>query len=222
MQVEEFNKKEYKLSIIGAHSVGKSSLLFKFLFDEFNIEEEGSTVEDEYFYTFIAKKNDNIENNEEIVSNNTYNLRIKDTGPLDDLTHLKESWFSWADGFLFLFNIFSKKTLDLVEQTYSEICKVKGLEKVPMVIVGTKVDQDGKINREVQKNDGLQLALKLQCSYIETSAKEGYNIQQTFQLIIKLIEKYKKFVLQYQKQTKKKNKIFLETKFIKSNFTFTS
>lgn len=48
-------------------------------------------MEDEYFYTFIAKKNDNIENNEEIVSNNTYNLRIKDTGPLDDLTHLKES-----------------------------------------------------------------------------------------------------------------------------------
>lgn len=53
---------------------------------------------------------------------------------------------------------------------------MKGLEKVPMVIVGTKgnilllktsiyiflnkflVDQDGKINREVQKNDGLQLA----------------------------------------------------------------
>jgi len=48
-----------------------------------------------------------------------------------------------------------------------------------MVLIGNKVDLD----REVEEAEALDLAERLNCEYLETSAKTGENVEEAFEKI---------------------------------------
>lgn len=61
------------------------------------------------------------------------------------------------------------------------------VKPIQIVLVGNKSDQS--VDREVSVNEGVELAKTLGCGFVETSAKEGYNIDKAFHGLVRAIDK---------------------------------
>ena len=62
-----------------------------------------------------------------------------------------------------------------------------GLNSIPLVIVGNKVDLHAQ--RQVQTSEGEALAAEWKCAFVEVSAKLNQNITKIFDLMLDEIEK---------------------------------
>ena len=62
-----------------------------------------------------------------------------------------------------------------------------GLNTVPMVIVGNKIDLHAQ--RQVSTQEGEALAAEWKCGFVEVSAKMNQNINKIFELVLEEIEK---------------------------------
>lgn len=75
-----------------------------------------------------------------------------------------------------------------MSKLHSHILKVKDLDYVPFVLAGNKCDLTEY--REVPKADGEALAKKLGCKFMETSAKDRVNVDQSFYELVREVKKY--------------------------------
>lgn len=64
-----------------------------------------------------------------------------------------------------------------------QIVRVKRFEKVPLILVGNKVDLESE--REVSRSDGRALAQEWGCPFIETSAKSKTMVDELFAEIVR-------------------------------------
>lgn len=64
-----------------------------------------------------------------------------------------------------------------------QIVRVKRFEKVPLILVGNKVDLESE--REVSGSDGRALAQEWGCPFIETSAKSKTMVDELFAEIVR-------------------------------------
>ena len=63
----------------------------------------------------------------------------------------------------------------------------RGGRSIPICLVGNKSDRN--IDREVSVKAGVQLAKDLGCSFLETSAKEGHNVDEAFYGPLRAVDK---------------------------------
>ena len=64
-----------------------------------------------------------------------------------------------------------------------QIGRVKGRDRVPMLLVGNKVDLAGQ--REVHTSEGAGLAQLWGCPFLEASAKQTKNVNEVFIEIVR-------------------------------------
>ncbi|KZT00594.1 P-loop containing nucleoside triphosphate hydrolase protein [Laetiporus sulphureus 93-53] len=108
----------------------------------------------------------------------------------DTLVHAKgglpeDAFFRTASAALLFFDTTKKLSYEKVSVWYEALQKAngrKGSEPLPVILVGTKVD-DVK-NREV-KPESIDFAQKLNLPYIEISSKANYNVRELLLKIIK-------------------------------------
>lgn len=65
---------------------------------------------------------------------------------------------------------------------------LQGADSVPLAIVGNKSDLKPE-QRQVSLDEGRQLGEEFSCAFTEASARLGYNVERTFDLIIGEIER---------------------------------
>ena len=124
--------------------------------------------------------------------------------------------------FVMVFSISSKQSLTELKPILELITEVKGnLEDIPLVLVGNKNDEEAGA-REVTHKTGETLQVKKEvctpsdlpltfnqemwkCTYIETSAKNNYNIEAVFQEILHLEQK-RQLYLQVGEEKEKRKK----------------
>lgn len=94
-----------------------------------------------------------------------------------------------TDGFLLVFSISAKFTFQALEPIRLKIMNYFKDDRLPIVVVGTKCDQESQ--RQVPTQVAKDWASKHGFGYIETSARTGHNISQTFELLIDKIEQNK-------------------------------
>ncbi len=75
------------------------------------------------------------------------------------------------------------ETFRSVEEWYRECTNAVG--KIPIIIAANKTDMAGE--RKVPFNDGITLAERLRCGYIETSAKDASNVKEAFSMIALMV-----------------------------------
>ena len=82
-------------------------------------------------------------------------------------------------------------------------------DDVPVLIIGNKTDLEEK--RAIPTEEGEELAKKLDCDFIETSAKLNENVKEAFELLIRKMRRraLKNNTNQVKEDKKKKKKCAL-------------
>ncbi|KAE9421106.1 hypothetical protein Angca_005739, partial [Angiostrongylus cantonensis] len=143
---------------MGYPCVGKSSITLRFVQGHFP-DAYDTTIEDLHNKPYRWFGRD-------------YNLRITDTAGQQEYSIFPRSCSVDIDGFILVYAIDDKKSFEIIQIIHDKIMETIGDNKVPIVIVGNKVDLQHS-SRMVTKEDGSKLAQKWRAAFIETSAKDN-------------------------------------------------
>ena len=108
-----------------------------------------------------------------------------DTAGQDAYTPLRETFMHTGDGFLLVYSITDDQTFEELRSIRDQILRVHRDKKVPMMVVGNKVDLAD--DRAVSKEEGSRLAQEFGGSFMEVTAKEDHNVKESFVALIKKI-----------------------------------
>ncbi|KAH7832023.1 Rap, Ras family GTPase [Monocercomonoides exilis] len=169
---------EYKIAVLGSAAVGKSSIVVRYIRDSF-AESYDPTIEDAY------KKHDEFEGKARI-------LDILDTAGMAEYSSLRTQYMEKGIGFVLVYSIIQLKTFQAIEPLIKQIYEVKQKEpatcKIPIIIVGNKVDLDSPGERAVPKEDGEKLAAQYGARFLECSAKTNVNIREIFEQLVNFVD----------------------------------
>ena len=163
----------FKIVVLGDGGVGKTSLIRRYVDRSFR---------ERYLMTIgvdFSTKQINI-------GDATYRLQIWDTVGQERYKFLNKSFFMGASAAIVVFDLTSENTFNLgVINRLNDLYESIG--RIPIILAGNKVDLED--NRTVQETDGVSVANKLSCPYVEISAKTGENVDEVFQQLLSLILK---------------------------------
>lgn len=160
---------EYKLVVVGGGGVGKSALTIQLIQSHF-VDEYDPTIEDSY------RKPCTIDNEQVL-------LDILDTAGQEEYSAMREQYMRTGEGFLLVYSIDSRSSLDELTSFYEQIQRVKESDNVPILIVGNKCDLENE--RQVSYEEGKQLAESFNCKFFETSAKQRINVEESFYELVR-------------------------------------
>ena len=154
----------FKFIIVGDSSVGKSCILKRFETNEFT-EATPATVGVEY-----VSKRINIEDHQ-------ISLQIWDTAGQENLFSLVSSYFRNSCGILLVFDISRRSTFEHLTKWFTYVDDLAN-PNAKVIIIGNKSDLESK--REVKSLEAEIFATQRKCAYIETSARNGKNVNELF------------------------------------------
>ncbi|GAA5991572.1 hypothetical protein JCM5350_002620 [Sporobolomyces pararoseus] len=154
-----------KLVVLGDGGVGKTALTIRLCLNHF--------IEDSY-------------RKHAIIDDEPYLLEILDTAGQEDYTSLRSQWIREGDGFLVVYSTTSRSSFLRIHEFIQQITRVKDSDKVPIVLVGNKVDRINE--REVDTREGQELAKRLGCEFVETSAKTREGLELAYHTAVRLIQ----------------------------------
>jgi small GTP-binding protein len=164
--IDDFDIK-LKIMVLGESMVGKTSLITRYTNDIF-----GGRYLCTVGIDFQKKK---IEKNGKRVL-----LQIWDTAGEERFRNVTKNYFQASQGFILAYDINNKDSFEKVQYWVEEI-KLNAEEKIKCILIGTKSDLD---KREVSEEEGQNLAEKYGYKFLETSAKDNININETFQALV--------------------------------------
>jgi GTPase KRas protein len=90
-----------------------------------------------------------------------------------------------GEGFLLVYSISSRSTFERVERFREQVIRVKGTDRIPIILVGNKCDRITE--REVSREEGMSMARKLECEFVESSVTHNVNIERAFFTLVRMI-----------------------------------
>jgi len=167
----------YKVVVIGDSGVGKTNIITRFTTNEFIVENK-ATIGVEFGHAEF-KLADGIK----------IKVQIWDTAGQERFRAITRGYYKGAHGALVVFDITKAITFRNVEKWITELQEFADTDIVIM-LVGNKTDL--KDEREILTEEARRYSEKNNLLYIETSAFDGANIQQSFQNIVTTIYERKK------------------------------
>lgn len=156
---------KFKVTLFGPGGVGKTSLLLRYIKDYFS-DDLKKTIGS----NFLIKDVD--------IDGKNVRLLLWDIGGQPQFHKLRTIYFKGSNGALGVFDLSSSQSLLKIPGWISSIKKTVK-KTIPMILLGNKVD----LEREVQVEEAEDLAQRLSCDYLETSAKIGTNVELAFEKI---------------------------------------
>ena len=104
---------------------------------------------------------------------------IWDIGGQEKFRFLHQHFYKGTKGALLIFDLTRDQTFREMEEWISEVYKTLG-EKIPLVLIGNKLDLVEEIGDVVNREEARSFAEKESRIYIETSAKSGQNVEEAF------------------------------------------
>jgi GTPase KRas protein len=89
---------------------------------------------------------------------------------------------SEGQGFILVYSIASRATFERLDVFRQSMLRVKR-QKPIFMLVGNKADK--QLEREVTREEGMQLAKEFGCEFLETSAKTALNVERLFTNLVR-------------------------------------
>eukprot|EP01118_Nematostelium_gracile_P007708 TRINITY_DN251_c0_g1_i1.p1 TRINITY_DN251_c0_g1~~TRINITY_DN251_c0_g1_i1.p1 ORF type:complete len:205 (+),score=49.05 TRINITY_DN251_c0_g1_i1:90-704(+) len=156
-----------KLLVVGESGVGKSCLTQKY-------------VEGAFSETFLSTIGVDFKLKTIRLFDKRVKLQIWDTAGQERYRTIVKSFYRGTDGIVLAFDLTNSNSFLQIQFWLTEITKMVK-EKTPVILVGTKSDLHKK--RAVHTDQALATASKHGLQYVETSAKEGTNIDKAFEML---------------------------------------
>ncbi|KAF9533712.1 small GTPase superfamily [Crepidotus variabilis] len=167
--------RQFNVVVLGAGGVGKSALTVRFIRDVF-VENYDPTIEEEYRRPIT-------------VDGQLDSLEVLDTAGAEQFTSLNEVYIKSGKGFVLVFSLTQEASLQELDNLRKQILRVKGGDaRVPMVVVGTKLDLVNE--REVQRHTIENLSRQWNIPFYETSAKRNWHVTEVFEDLLRQMRKY--------------------------------
>ena len=161
---------EIKVILLGNTTVGKTSLIIKYIKNEFSFN---------YLQTLgldFKQKIFKMKNGKDI------RLRIFDTAGQERFKSVSFSFIKKANGIILLYDIGNKNSFEALD-SWMESIKDNADKKIPIILVGNKCDINDK-KRKVTFEEGEKKGKEFQIPFFETSCKDGINVKEVFERIV--------------------------------------
>ena len=172
----------YKVSLLGDEFTGKTSLLIRFIKDEFSSRYKATLGADFLEKKFTTNDISDLKETDEI------KMTIWDMAGQEAFKAMASIYLEGSLGLILVFDLNDPKTFESLDdwlKTSKEIC-----ENPEIIVVGNKNDLEQKVSDE----DIKEFEQRHNIPIILTSAKEDINVNDVFKTIAKRI---------YQKNSKK-------------------
>ena len=163
------SRTKFNISILGESYVGKTSLVEIITGFDFN-PSKIATVGIEH--SFLNKEFDG----------KMRRFQIFDTAGQEKYQSLSASTIQVADGYILVFDVGRKNTLELINKWIKYINDYVEVDKKVIILIGNKIDIE---NREISEEEGKKFAQSKNFKYFETSAKDNIGVEKAFNEIIK-------------------------------------
>ena len=182
----------YKVLLLGDTTVGKTCFLMKYTDKTFQ-DVHISTIGLDYRLKSMTLK-----------SGKNIKLQIWDTAGQDRFRAITKNYYKGANGIILIYDVTNPKTYDNVKNWVTQI-REEASPNVVVYLCGNKIDM--KEDRKVKEEDGNKLAEEFGFPFNETSARDGININETFEDLVERIDSvYSKLDININKT--KKNKLY--------------
>ncbi|XP_054979393.1 arf-GAP with GTPase, ANK repeat and PH domain-containing protein 1 isoform X2 [Sorex araneus] len=153
---------ELKVGIVGNLASGKSALVHRYL--------TGTYVQEESPEGGRFKK-------EIVVDGQSYLLLIRDEGGPPEA-----QFAMWVDAVIFVFSLEDEISFQTVYHYYSRMANFRNTSDIPLVLVGTQDAISSNNPRVIDDSRARKLSSDLKrCTYYETCATYGLNVERVFQ-----------------------------------------
>ena len=156
---------KFKVCLFGPGNVGKTSLLIRYIKDYFSGDLK-QTIGSNFLIKDVEIDQKNVR------------LLLWDIGGQDQFAKLRTIYFKGSNAAFGVFDVTSPQSLLKLPGWISSIKKTVK-KSIPMLIVGNKID----LERQVERQEAEDLAKRLNCDYLETSAKTGEKVEIAFENI---------------------------------------
>ena len=174
---------QLKIILLGNSGVGKTSVLKRYMNEGFDENVKCTINAESHNKTII------------IDSSNTAKIRIWDTCGQEKYKSLTKQYFKNTHGIILMYDVCIEESFNDLNTWLDIIKKNMNIDEVSIVLVGNKVDSKDRI---ISFEKASIFANSNDLTYIETSAKEGLNVETPFESvtkeIIRIIRKNAKFV----------------------------
>ncbi|MES1913410.1 MAG: Ras- protein Rab-2A [Cercozoa sp. M6MM] len=154
----------YKYIIIGDTGVGKSCVLLQFTDNRFQPVHD-LTIGVEFGARMVKIEDEQIK------------LQIWDTAGQESFRSITRSYYRGAAGALLVYDITRRETFKHLTRWLEE-ARQHGNQNMTIMLIGNKSDLDHR--RQVTFEEGEQFAQEHGLIFLETSAKDGTNVEQAF------------------------------------------
>lgn len=162
---------KYKIVFLGDQSVGKTSIITRFMYDKFD-----GTYQATIGIDFLSKTM--------YLDDRVVRLQLWDTAGQERFRSLIPSYIRDSSVAVIVYDVTSKESFESTGRWIDEVRQERG-DDVILALVGNKTDLAEK--RRVTREEGEDKAAKYKTLYMETSAKAGLNVKSLFrQLALEL------------------------------------
>ncbi len=156
---------KFKVCLFGPGNVGKTSLLIRYIKDYFNPDLK-QTIGSNFLIKDVEIDETNVR------------LLLWDIGGQDQFAKLRTIYFKGSNAAFGVFDVTNPQSLLKLPGWVSSIKKTVK-KTIPMILVGNKID----LERQIERQEAEDLAKRLNCDYLETSAKTGEKVEIAFEQI---------------------------------------
>lgn len=158
---------QFKIILIGPGSVGKTSLLNRFINNQFESSYKMTMGVD-----LLTKQID--------LDGKEVNLNLWDVGGQERFKFMRQSFYKGTSGALLIFDLTRANTYEtLVNKWHPEMIKFIG-HSIPFILVGNKVDLLPDVGNVIDSDKVTEFADSNFSIYIQTSAKTGEKVEDAF------------------------------------------